>query len=80
MFLYVGKYWVPFPSSEYGGSWVVMAESEEQCISLLTETYTDEVWDKPKLIPDAVKKAQVFQLDESVASNQKPRIVDTFFT
>jgi hypothetical protein len=80
MFLYVGKYWVPFPSSEYGGSWVVMAESEEQCISLLTETYTDEDWDYPNLIPDAVKKAQVFQLDESVASNQNPRIVDTFFT
>ena len=57
-----------------------MAESEEQCISLLTETYTDEDWDYPNLIPDAVKKAQVFQLDESVASNQNPRIVDTFFT
>lgn len=80
MFLYVGKYWVPFPSSEYGGSWVVMAESEEQCISLLAEAYADEDWYYPNLIPDAVKNAQVFQLDENVATNQNPRIVDTFFT
>ena len=77
MFLYIGDYWVPFPSSEYGGNWVVMAEIEEQCIDLLKEiTYRDEYNDE---IVNAVRSAKVFQLDDSTVRDE-PHVVDHFFT
>lgn len=80
MFLYVGEYWVEFPSSEYGGLWVVMAENDEQCVELLRDAnnWFDREYDDE--IPEAVQKAKRFQLDENVESNKTPRIVDTFFT
>lgn len=79
MNLYVGDYWVPFPSSEYGGMWVVMAENETQCAELLKDL---ERWndDYSAEILEAVKSAKVFQLDENVASNREARIVDSFLT
>jgi hypothetical protein len=77
MFLYIGDYWVPFPSSEYGGNWVVMAENEEQCIDLLLEVcYRDEYH---YLIPNVVQSAKVFQLDDSVVRDE-PHVVEYFFT
>lgn len=80
MFLYVGNYWVPFPSSEYGGTWVVMAENNEQCIELLESLGTSWYQEFNELIPDAVAKAQVFQLDENALTNRTPRIIDSFLT
>ena len=77
MFLYIGDYWVPFPSSEYGGNWVVMAENEDQCIDLLKEVcYYEDYYGG---ILDAVKKAKVFQLDDSTVRD-KPHVVEYFFT
>ena len=80
MFLYVGKYWVPFPSSEYGGMWVVMAENENQAAELLKEIDYYPEDDNLEEILQAVQAAEVFQLDENVSTNRTPRIVDTFFT
>ena len=77
MFLYVGDYWQPFPSSEYGGSWVVMAENEEQCIDLLKEISYDDEYDVE--IANVVRSAKVFQLDDSTVRD-KPHVVDYFFT
>jgi len=75
MNLYVGNYWVPFPSSEYGGSWVVIAENEGQCVDLLREVcYYGNDYEEE--ISVAVAKAQVFE----VSGLEAPRIVDTFFT
>ena len=79
MFLYVGDYWVEFPESEYGGTWVVMAENEDQAVELLKEV---DCWpDKnAENIREAVENAEVFQLDDNVYSNRTPRIVEHFFT
>ena len=78
MFLYCGDYWVQFPASEYGGSWIVMAENDKQCIDILSGLgYDDEYND---LIPEAVASANKFQLDDNVVSNRTARLVDTFFT
>ena len=77
MKLYVGIYWVPFPSSEYGGTWVVTANSDEEAIKLLE---SDRSWisDYNHLIPEAVAKARVFYLDH--VHDHSSEIVDTFFT
>jgi hypothetical protein len=43
MNLYIGDYWAPFPSSEYGGTWSVIAENVDQCIDILRGLgYDDE--------------------------------------
>ncbi len=36
-FIYVVDHYVPFPSSEYGGLWNVVAENDEECFNLITE-------------------------------------------
>jgi hypothetical protein len=85
MKLYVGDYWVPFPSSEYGGIWVVTANSEEEAIKLL-ESERSWISDYNHLIPAAVAKARVFHLDpvhdhsSAEVYGHSSEIVDTFFT
>jgi hypothetical protein len=78
MNIYIGDFWVPFPSSEYGGMWTVIAKDEAQCVKLLSKIAWFDEYDH--LIPDAVQKAKVFQLDENNASNQEARIIENFFT
>lgn len=76
-FIYVGDYWVPFPSSEYGGMWAVIASDEQECaeilernsISLFNKEYVSE-------ISEAVEKARRFELAEDVESE----LVTSFFT
>ena len=36
--LYIVGYWVPFPSSEYGGVQAVVADSDAECERILVET------------------------------------------
>jgi len=36
-YLYIVDHFVPFPSSEYGGIWNVVAESDNECFDLITE-------------------------------------------
>ena len=33
---YIVDHYVPFPSSEYGGIWNVIAESDDECFDLIT--------------------------------------------
>lgn len=76
-YLYLINYWVPFPSSEYGGVVIAIAESDEECYNLVID------WDNdyyPEYYPQAmdnIQKAQKFVLSEE---NQKSRIVDSFTT
>jgi len=37
-FLYIVDHYVPFPSSEYGGIWNVIAEDDDECFDLITGT------------------------------------------
>ena len=36
-FFYIVDHYVPFPSSEYGGVWNVIAASDEECFDLITD-------------------------------------------
>ena len=76
MNIYIGDYWEPFPSSEYGGTWVVIAENNGQVIDLLKGLCYDE--DYYDMIPETVSKAKVFPLDKN--QSFQPQIVDYFFT
>lgn len=35
-FFYIVEHYVPFPQSEYGGIWNVIAEDDEECFDLIT--------------------------------------------
>ena len=35
-FLYVVDHFIPFPRSEYGGIWNVVAENDDECFDLIT--------------------------------------------
>ena len=37
-FFYIVDHFVPFPTSEYGGVWNVIAESDEDCFNLITDS------------------------------------------
>ena len=70
--LYLVNFWEPFPSSEYGGLFAVVAESKAECIRLLTMRSEHD-----HLIPEAVNKAKVLELKDST---QASRIIESFTT
>jgi hypothetical protein len=74
-YLYIVTYWVPFPSSEYGGTISLIAESDAEAFEILSksddfdDSYTDRIMER---VVNAYKFALV---DE-----EKSRIVDVFIT
>jgi hypothetical protein len=36
-YFYVVEHYVPFPQSEYGGIWNVIAKDDDECFDLITE-------------------------------------------
>jgi hypothetical protein len=74
MNIYIGKYWVTFPRSEYGGTWTVIAENEAQVVELLKEGSYEDVYDY--LIVEAVSTSKRFGLTGDPA----PMVLDTFYT
>lgn len=75
-YLYIVDYWVPFPSSEYGGVINVVAANDIECHDLLqgVRDECDSKYDSG--IMDAVSKAVVFQL----ANDEPSEVVSTFTT
>jgi hypothetical protein len=70
--LYLVNFWEPFPSSEYGGLFAVVAESKAECIKLLKMKNEYD-----HLIPQAVDRAKVLELKDS---SQASRIIESFTT
>jgi hypothetical protein len=74
-YIYLVDYWVPFPSSEYGGMISVIAQDDKECFDLLVGfPQFDEAY-KDRIMPNIVK-APKFALAES----EESRIVDVFLT
>tara|TARA_R100001129_G_C5196029_1_gene212266 strand:+ start:251 stop:487 length:237 start_codon:yes stop_codon:yes gene_type:complete len=75
-FLYVVDHYVPFPSSEYGGLWNVIAESDEECFDLITQT--DDGWYSKfySNLRDNIRKSRTYALAEDLES----QIVEEFTT
>ena len=75
-YLYLVDYWVPFPSSEYGGLLNVVAEDDNQCHDILLD-WRDECDTKyDNLIMEKVNVAPVYALADDIESG----IVETFTT
>jgi succinate dehydrogenase flavin-adding protein (antitoxin of CptAB toxin-antitoxin module) len=73
--LYIVDYWVPFPSSEYGGLINLIAESDTEAFTILSEEesfderYTDRIMER-------VVNAQKFKLQDEYESG----ILEAFTT
>ena len=75
-FLYLVDYWVPFPSSEYGGVISVIGEDDNEVHDLLLDWREDYNSQFDNRIMERVVNAHTFAL----AENEDSRIVDTFTT
>ncbi len=73
--LYIVDYWVPFPSSEYGGLINLIAETDMEAFQILSE---EESFDETyvSLIMEKVINAQKFKLTDEYESG----IIDVFTT
>jgi len=73
--LYIVDYWVPFPSSEYGGLINLIAESDTEAFTILSE---EESFDDryTNLIMERVVNAQKFKLQDEYESG----ILEAFTT
>lgn len=73
--LYIVDYWVPFPSSEYGGVISLIAENDNDAFNILSneESYDDQYG---HLIMQNVINAQRFELKDDYESG----IIDSFTT
>ena len=75
-YLYLVDYWVPFPTSEYGGVINVIAENDVECHDLLFD-WREECDDKyDNLIMEKVNVAPCYAL----ANEEESGIVETFTT
>lgn len=74
-FLYIVDYWVPFPSSEYGGVINVIAESDSEVFNLLSNEvgFNNRYQDR---IMSNIIKAQKFRLQDDYESG----IIEAFTT
>ena len=77
-YLYLVDYWVPFPSSEYGGTVSVIASTNSECHDILRDNSEKMNYDAryENKILEAVVKAPRFAL----AENEQSRIVESFTT
>ena len=75
-FLYLVDYWVPFPSSEYGGVISVIGEDDNEVHDLLLDWREDYNSQFDNRIMQRIVSSNKFAL----AENEESRIVDSFTT
>jgi hypothetical protein len=76
-YLYIVDHAINFPSSEYGGLWNVIAESDEECFDLISNHFEYEGYEECfGRLREYILKAQKFTLLDEETS----RIVEAFTT
>jgi hypothetical protein len=73
--LYIVDYWVPFPSSEYGGVINLIAENDTEAFSILSQEERFDTTYIDRIMPNVVS-AQKFALVDDYESG----IIDSFIT
>jgi hypothetical protein len=73
--LYIVDYWVPFPSSEYGGLINLIAESDTEAFTILSQEKQYDERYVDRIMPNVVN-AQKFALADEYESG----IIDSFTT
>jgi hypothetical protein len=74
-YLYVVDHYVPFPQSEYGGIWVVRAESDEECFDLIS-THDDLFPQFYGKLRENIMNSNKYELTDDSASE----VIESFLT
>jgi len=76
-FFYIVDHYVPFPSSEYGGIWNVIAEDDDECFDLITNTdegdFNSQYYGN---LRENILKSRTYALSEDLES----QVVEEFTT
>ena len=76
-YLYVVDHYIPFPSSEYGGLWNVVAEHDDECFDLITAGNNGDFYEKYYgILRENILNARKFAL----VDEEESRIVEEFTT
>ena len=76
-FLYIVQHYVPFPISEYGGVWNVIAEDDDECFDLISSDDDGNFYEKYYSdLKENILNAPTFALAEDVDS----QVVESFTT
>jgi hypothetical protein len=76
-FLYIVDHYIPFPSSEYGGIWNVVAKTDDECFDLISAGDYDNFYEQHySVLKENILQAQRFAL----ANDQTSRVVESFTT
>jgi len=76
MDLYIVDHFVPFPQSEYGGIWNVIASDDEECFDLIVEHDGDSFPEYYSTLRSNIAKSAKYTVD----GNVEPKIVTSFLT
>jgi len=74
--LYIVEHFVPFPSSEYGGLWNVVAETDEEVYDLIVEDDGELNTQYYGKLRENIMKSSKYSLVDEVES----KVVDSFLT
>jgi hypothetical protein len=76
-FLYIVDHYIPFPSSEYGGVWNVIAQNDDECFDLISAGDDDNFYEQNySVLKENILNAQKFAL----ANDESSRVVESFTT
>ena len=75
-FLYIVDHYIPFPRSEYGGVWNVIAQNDDECFDLITSSDGDYYQQHYSVLKENILNAQKFAL----ANDESSRVVESFTT
>ena len=76
-FLYIVQHYVPFPASEYGGVWNVIAEDDDECFHMISAEDNGNFYEKYYSdLKENILNAVTFTLAEDVDSE----VVESFTT
>jgi len=76
-YLYIVDHYIPFPSSEYGGLWNVIAEDDDECFDLITAEDEDNFNERYyTTLRENILNARTYSLVDDVES----QVVESFTT
>ena len=76
MNLYIVDHFIPFPQSEYGGVWNVLASNDEECFDLITDADDYQFPEYYGQLRGNIAKSAKY----TVVGNVEPKVVTSFLT
>tara|TARA_B100000287_G_scaffold431533_1_gene488969 strand:+ start:1579 stop:1815 length:237 start_codon:yes stop_codon:yes gene_type:complete len=75
-FLYIVDHFVPFPQSEYGGVWNVIAKDDEECFDIIVVDDDELHFGYYTKLRENIKKSYKYM----IVDDEKSRVVSSFIT